>query len=172
MINYVHPDYPGLDCVYCGELAGTKDHLLPRNFTGESDRLRVPVVPSCQECNSILSESYMPDVLERREYVQNRLRIKYKKYLRVIQWGESDLAEFGDQLRSVILSQMEQHDRIVRRLAWPEKPTYDYDAWAGAWEEPLSVHDGDLKTLPRPLQGLFGVLQGYDQDMEKDPPIH
>lgn len=96
----------------------------------------------------------MPDVIERREYVQNKLKNRYKKYLRVIQWGATDLEEFGDQLRTVLIDQMNQHERLVRRLDWPESPTYDSDAWRAAWEEPNSVHEDDLKTRLRSLQGF------------------
>ena len=151
LINYIHPDYPSDDCVYCGELASTRDHLLPRNFTGNADRLRVPVVPACNECNSTLNQVHIPDVMERREYLQNKYRTKYKSFLKVIWYGEVDLLEFGPQLRYMILKRMSQHITVMARLSWPRNPTYDADAWAGAWEEEQSLDPDDL---PSPLRGL------------------
>lgn len=168
-VGYIHPDYPGTDCVYCGELADTKDHLLPRNYTGDAERIRVPVVPSCRECNSTLNDIYMPDVIERREYVQSKYKIKYKSLLKVIWYSDSDLLEFGPQLRSVIMQLMEQHITLMSRLSWPKNPTYDADAWGGAWEETLSVDENDL---PSPLRCLKSNSRGITeptQETEKDP---
>lgn len=169
LVNYVHPDYPAGVCVYCGETGNTVDHLLPRGFTGEADRLRVPVVPACGECNSTLGDVYMPDVMERREYVQDKYRVKYKKYKKVVYWGESDLKEFGPQLRTVLRKQMAEHTRLISRLSWPKNPTYDADAWGGAWEELISVDENDL---PSPLRCLKSNPRGTTeptQETEKDP---
>jgi hypothetical protein len=169
-INYVHPDYPGSECVYCGETATSVDHLLPRGFTGEADRLRVPVVPACQECNSTLGAVFMPDIFDRREYVHHKMKIRYKKYMNIIQWGEYDLEQFGRQLRTMLLKQMAEADRLRARLSWPHKATYDSDAWGGAWEEVVCVDENDL---PSPLRGLKSPGNGTPEgvsDMQKRPP--
>ena len=142
--SYVHPDYPATDCVYCGELATTKDHLLPRSYTGEAERLLIPTVPACIECNSTLNDIFMPDVIERREYLKNKYRKKYKNLLKIIWYSDEDLMEFGPQLRTVLMDLMQGHITLMGRLSWPRNPTYDADAWAGAWEEPLSVDPEDL----------------------------
>lgn len=134
--TYVYPDYPSGICVYCGELADTVDHLLPKGFTGEADRKRVPVVPSCRECNSTLNDKYIPDVVDRREYVHSKYRTKYRRDLRAVQWGESDMAEFGPGIRLAIVRSQDAHSRAMQRLSWPHRPDYDYDAWRHAWESP------------------------------------
>jgi hypothetical protein len=132
--RYVHPDYPALDCVYCGETAEDKDHLLPRSWTGDAGRKLVPVVPSCHECNATLGDRHMPDVMDRRNYVQERYRVKYSKALKAVLYGPTDLEEFGPSLRNAIIELMDEHHRIVRRLAWPMDPEYDHQAWKHAWE--------------------------------------
>lgn len=134
-ITYRHPDYPAGDCVYCGETATTRDHLIPRNFSGESERAIVPVVPACVECNSTLGARYMPDVQERRDWLHARYKAKYRRHMRKVMWGPSDMKQFGPQVRTVIARGMAEHERIVRRLAWPTSPTYDYDAWGAYWDE-------------------------------------
>lgn len=170
LVNYVHPDYPAGICVYCGETGNTVDHLLPRGFTGEADRLRVPVVPACNECNSTLCDIYMPDVMERREYVQDKYNIKYRKYKKVIHWGESDLKQFGPQLRTVLRKQMKESQRLIDRLSWPKNPTYDADAWGGAWEESVYVDEKDMKTAVWCLKSdSRGTLEPL-QEAEKNPP--
>jgi|LakMenE18May11ns_1017448.scaffolds.fasta_scaffold9922471_1 hypothetical protein len=137
-VAYRHPDYPADDCVYCGETADTQDHLLPRGYTGEAERKIVPVVPACRECNSTLNDIYMPDVIERRNYLHNKYRSKYRKFLTKVIWGPSDLEQFGPQIRTAIDRGMNQHYRILSRLAWPEDPTYDYKAWSACWDEEIS----------------------------------
>lgn len=99
----------------------------------------------------------MPDVIERRQYIQEKYRIKYKFLLKIVWYGESDLLEFGPQLRYVVMNQMQQHITLMSRLSWPRNPTYDADAWAHAWEEPSSV---DPDNLPGPLRGLKSPPRG------------
>ena len=132
--RYVHPDYPVLDCVYCGESATTKDHLLPRSWSGDAGRRLVPVVPSCQECNSTLGDRFLPDVMDRRNYVHERYRVKYRKPLKAVLYGPTDLEQFGPGLRNGLIKLMDEHHRIIRRLAWPTDPEYDHQAWKHAWE--------------------------------------
>tara|TARA_R110000822_G_scaffold23288_4_gene72217 strand:- start:8029 stop:8526 length:498 start_codon:yes stop_codon:yes gene_type:complete len=148
-IKYIYPDYPDGYCVYCGEIADTKDHLLPRGFTGEADRLRVPTVPACVECNSTLNAIHMPDVMDRREFLHKKYRTKYKSLLKVVWHGEEDLLDFGPYLRAAIMQRMEDHVILMRRLSWPSSPIYDADAWAGAWEQDVLVEE-----IPFALQGI------------------
>lgn len=49
----VHLRYPQGICIYCGRLADTVDHLLPRGFTGEANRRFTAIVPACRWCNKI-----------------------------------------------------------------------------------------------------------------------
>lgn len=142
--SYLYPDYPSGICVYCGELADTVDHLLPRQWSGDADRKRVPVVPACQECNSTLGAVFLPDVQDRRALVHAKYRQKYKKALTMLYRTEEGLDEFGPSLRHLIERMQAQHDAVMRRLAWPTDPTYDADAWAYAWtaEEPPAEAGG------------------------------
>jgi hypothetical protein len=145
--KYVYPDYPSGVCVYCGESADTMDHLLPVAWTGEADRKRVPTVPSCRECNSTLNDHYIPDVPERRQYLHRLYRIKYKKALGAIMWGESDLEAMGASLRYAVQKLMDEHDRTRARLAWPTNPTYDADAWAHAWTKDGDPFAGSMQHI-------------------------
>lgn len=131
--TYVYPDYAAGVCVYCGETADTIDHLLPRNWTGESHRKCVPVVPACRECNSTLSDVFLPDVEERRDLVHSRYRKRYRRELLMVARTEEGLAEFGASLRLVIERMQDLHYWVQRRLSWPVKPNYDAEAWAAAW---------------------------------------
>ena len=154
-VAYVYPDYPTEDCVYCGEPATDKDHLLPRNWSGDSDRARVPIVPSCAECNRIfLNDTYEPDVIARRKICQEKIKVKYKASLKKILYVEEDLKQFGPQLRASIRQQIARGEQTRRRLAWPESFDYDHKAWKHAWEE-----KGELSYMKAPpaLLQLFRV---------------
>ena len=137
VITLLHADYRSGECVYCGETADTMDHLLPRGWTGDALRKRVPVVPACRECNSTLGDRLIPEVQERRHYVHNRYRSKYRNRLRTVVLGSDDLAELGDGLRGAVIRQIAEHDRLMDRLSWPKSPTYDADALSGSWEEQI-----------------------------------
>ena len=137
-LTLLHPDYDATECVYCGETATEADHLLPKPYTGEALRSVVPTVPSCRECNCTLGDRFLPDVADRREWLHKRYRTKYKKRLKTVMLGELDLAELGPQLRAALVAQMDEHERLMRRLAWPPTSDYDDQAWRYAWEQPIS----------------------------------
>lgn len=139
VVPFLYPDYPSGVCVYCGAIGDQMDHLLPRSLTGDTLRRLVPVVPSCQECNVTLSDAYIPDVADRRDYVHRRYRIKYRRRLRMLVRTEEGLSEMGPTLRSHVSRMQQEHEAIQRRLAWPYDPNYDANAWAAAWE---GAHSG------------------------------
>ena len=120
--------YPPGVCVYCGMSANTKDHLLPRTWTGESVRRHVLTVPACYECNSAINDRYIPAINDRRKQAQLYIARKNKKLLRMPDWTQEAINELGPTLRSAI--ERGVHDlKIIRaRLGWPEEPDYDLRA--------------------------------------------
>lgn len=121
-------NYPPGVCVYCGMLANTRDHLLPRTWTGNAQRSNVLVVPACRECNSAISDQFAPSITGRRETAHAHIRRKHKKLLASERWTKRELRELGTSLRTYI--QRSEHDRLVQeaRLAWPEDHDYDLRA--------------------------------------------
>jgi hypothetical protein len=83
--------YKTTTCVYCGQTATTKDHLIPRLYTsvkmrkkGSSDRGVGKTVDSCGECNLFLGSKLVVTVVDRaynlwcnpkvqKRYAQERL---------------------------------------------------------------------------------------------------
>lgn len=121
--------YPPGVCVYCGDPAGTMDHLLPRTWTSTSARRSVAVVPACAQCNSTLSDIFEPSVYKRREYVQARYAKRWAKRLAVADPTKEDLARMGYVLRDAAIRGIAQRERLRLRLAWPEDPFYDKRAF-------------------------------------------
>lgn len=121
-------NYPAGVCVYCGLSADTKDHLLPRTWTGDAARKNVIVVPSCRQCNAAISDRYVMAVNERRKIAHNHIRKRASRLLKMPKWTPDEIAELGPTLRSSV--ERGVHDRRVAeaRLAWPEDSTYDMRA--------------------------------------------
>ena len=121
----------GLLCVYCGTHSEQRDHLLPRNWTGDAVRPLVPTVPSCRFCNASISDFNEPIIAARAKVVALRIRDKFKRQLDFPMRSERELAEFGRSLRLNL--EARQHERIelhakLRVLDFggvPELP----DAW-------------------------------------------
>lgn len=105
-------------CVYCGENAESLDHIIPQNYKGYYNRSynQKYVVPSCQECNSTLSDKFLHTISERTNYLWNKYNKKYKKHISWKKWEKEDLKELGYNLKSMIIEENNNHDEIIKRL--------------------------------------------------------
>ena len=120
--------YPRHVCVYCGLRAFTRDHLLPRGWTGDTVRNSVLTVPACGECNSLIGSVALYSITERREFAHTQLRRKHAKVLRRVEYSRDDLREFGPGLRPGIIDGLVEKHRLGRRLRWPIDAAYDLRA--------------------------------------------
>lgn len=121
--------YPAGVCVYCGDPAGTKDHLLPGSLTGPTLRRLVAVVPACADCNSRINDYPSPSVTERRHRAQASIRRKYAGLLTVPDKTPDDLKLLGPGLRSVAVKNNNLRRAVRLRLEWPDDPYYDLRAF-------------------------------------------
>lgn len=133
--------YPRRVCIYCGRSAGTVDHLLPRQWSGEAKRTYVATVPACGTCNNALNDTLTWSITERRMICHYRLRRKFRKALSVVEYGPSDVAKFEGALRKEVLDGMARKRIIDAMLAWPEHdPGYDLRACQKSGiEDPYAV---------------------------------
>lgn len=120
--------YPHSICIYCGRSGHTKDHLLPRAWSGDVRRKFVAVVPACGTCNTLLRDTLTWSITERRAICHNRLRKHYRKALRTIDHTPESLDQMGRVLRQHCEDAMARKAEVVRMLAWPEDPAYDQRA--------------------------------------------
>jgi hypothetical protein len=147
--------YPWGVCIYCGRRAATKDHLLPRHWSGETRRHWVAIVPACGTCNNVLSDTLTWSITERRLICHERLRKHYRKVLRTVDHQPEDLAEMGRMLRQHVEDAMARKAEVLRMLAWPEDPAYDERALAhsgieDAWVTGLLlIEDEELREHAR-----------------------
>lgn len=124
----VRVDYLPDVCVYCGFWAETKDHLVPRGWSGDVDRSWVFTVPACRECNLGIGSKWAPTITERRSVAHKFIRRKYRRHLAQDRFTQEDLDEMGRNLRSLIESGMQVGELTRKRLAWPPFEGYDIQA--------------------------------------------
>jgi Zn-finger protein len=101
-------------CYYCGQSADSVDHVIPQamlrqlaalsdvQITKEILRKRALKVWACRECNCLASDSIQDSLIERRQFVKEKLRKRYRKILELPKWEESELNELGYVLRQHI----------------------------------------------------------------------
>jgi len=141
--------YPDGVCCYCGSVAGTKDHLLPKPSTGLTLRVLVAVVPACGNCNSRIGDHPSPNVAERRRRAQLSLERSEKRLLTAAHKTPEMLAEMGPQLRSVAIKNNRKREVVKMRLSWPEDPFYDIRAFQlSGIDDPVALNLCDPLATP------------------------
>lgn len=120
--------YPHSLCIYCGRPGFTKDHILPRNWTGESVRSFTAVVPACGVCNGAISDTLAPSINMRRSICHTRLRRRFSRLLRMPKWSDAQLHGLEGSLREYILKEVGRREEVKRMLEWPDDPTFDMRA--------------------------------------------
>jgi len=124
-------DYDVARCYYCGEPAGSVDHVVPQSML---ETLRVMgddavsailarhgrrmTVPCCQECNSVLSNKYFDTLEKRKRHLKMRMRQRYKSILRTPDWTDRELSQLGERLQQAVIGAIVKRDIILRRLRY------------------------------------------------------
>ena len=117
-------------CYYCGLPADSTDHVIPRavieqiETLGDPDvlaemytRHRVRTVDACRECNSMLQSRYFSTLAERKAWMKDRLRTRYRRYLELPEWADTELMELSERLQMRVIASLEIKRIIQRRLA-------------------------------------------------------
>ena len=117
-------------CVYCGENAEQLDHVFPvsvastinLNFVSARKELKqgLNLVPSCEDCNRIATNKIFVSILEKRKYIQKKIREKNKNILKKVVWDEEDLEDVGYNILSTILEGQRKKEKIEFRITWPD----------------------------------------------------
>ena len=117
-------------CYYCGQRANSIDHVIPQSLirmlvalddkeiTKEILRKRALKVWTCRECNSLASCSIQDSLRERREFVKDKLRKRYKKILDLPKWEENEIEELGYNLQVYVRSSAKWKEFIKQRIAY------------------------------------------------------
>jgi hypothetical protein len=115
-------------CVYCGDDADTKDHIVPvsyyydgirsgRHLTNEYGKENL--VDACKECNSIAGNKVFPNINDKKDYIQERIKMKYKKVINSVYWSDEEISEMGINLQKEIRIQQLARKWILNRINYP-----------------------------------------------------
>lgn len=91
-------------CWYCGEVATSRDHVIPHSTTGRNKRRYegVELIECCASCNSILGANLFDTLAERVAFLARRFRDKHKLNKPHVEWSEEDVAELQGNLRQYV----------------------------------------------------------------------
>ncbi len=111
-------------CVYCGEPANSRDHFIPRAFKKRIEDLGWAkkgnvIVPACIECNSTAGANVFRTLTEKRRFIHDQYRTKYRKLLEAPWWTVDEISELGTSLRSHVQRSQYAKDLMRDRLRWP-----------------------------------------------------
>ena len=100
-------------CIYCNnDFATDLDHTISHSFYSlkckgsrkkASHNDPVPMVDSCLECNIMLSNKLIPDINDRKKYLLDKYKKRYKKLLSTPDWNKKELKELDSNLRNKII---------------------------------------------------------------------
>lgn len=118
--RYEKQGHIGAPCTYCGLESSEWDHVPPLHYVSriadhDIDNLDEVLrkLPSCRECNSILGGTLLTTIPERRGYLKEKLRRKYRSHAAMPEWSEEELEELStDDARRY----MRQHDQFAHVL--------------------------------------------------------
>jgi hypothetical protein len=117
--------YTGVPCFYCGAHATTRDHAFPLILLKELldaeevvHQERLVIVPACAECNGLLHSKVFPALTERKQYLKEALRKRYRKCLAMPPWLPEEIEALGTTLRSSVVQNLALQRLIQERLAW------------------------------------------------------
>ncbi len=116
--NYINSTH----CFYCGESAGSRDHIHPiaarghliRKFDGHE------TVRACGQCNSILGANVFTAIEFRLRWLLDQYIKKYKLNKGAVEWEEFEVSELGPTLRSHIRKALADRHKAERRVSYGE----------------------------------------------------
>lgn len=103
-------------CVYCGDIATHRDHLVPRPWTGPGARRFVPTVPACSDCNVRINDAAVFTIAGRADIVAASLRRKWKRELTIADRDDSEFNEYSGMMRVGLMSAQHRRQHLRRRL--------------------------------------------------------
>ena len=71
-------------CGYCGEMATSLDHIIPRFRSGSSNRNNL--VPACRSCNANKGSQDMEHWYKQQDFFDDL------KFVKLIEWSQQDLS--------------------------------------------------------------------------------
>lgn len=102
-----------MQCVYCGEVADSREHSPSKVFLKKPFPADLPVVPACKKCNN----SFAQDELYTKAFLQFFEEYMYDNISVTVDLSRKEVRDAKDHMMSIIeLKQIEIDPRITRIL--------------------------------------------------------
>lgn len=112
-------------CYYCGCLGDSHDHVPPISLAPEDpdfcEDLAFWLIPACRECNIALGVLPVLLIGARKAHLLRYYRSKYRKELRMPDWGKDEVEALGHNLRSKVLTGMAIKAAVIARMGVLER---------------------------------------------------
>lgn len=109
-------------CEYCGLVSDSIDHVPPRSVRstlidlGLASKYPFVEVRACRECNSLLGSRPLWTIFLRRKFIFETLKKRYKIYLEMPDWSDSELEALGYTLKESVLNGLAVRELTKKRL--------------------------------------------------------
>jgi hypothetical protein len=113
-------------CVYCGVAANSIDHVPPQSARprllelGLERKYPFFEVEACRECNSALGARGLWTLVARRDYIKKFLRRRYRGFLNIPDWTDTELAQLSPMMLEYTLNGIAIRDFTRDRISYAE----------------------------------------------------
>ena len=110
-------------CLYCGEPADQIEHYPPISRIDDYRALGLKhemfvKFPCCADCNRKAGSTLQESVLERFEFVKDKIARQGSRYIAKVDWDDEELEEFGPNLFSKIRENSKKGEVFRRRIEY------------------------------------------------------
>lgn len=123
-------------CVYCGAKSTCIDHVVPLSvysalqdltrvrgngivgFLNDAEKIKVEC---CHECNGLAGKEVFKTLADKRKFIHEKLKEKYKNLLDMPVWTHGELEKLGPWLRSYVEGGSKKKKVVKNRVVHREK---------------------------------------------------
>lgn len=150
-------------CIYCGDTTSlTRDHVVAVSWSGYKRSYRKgDTVPSCKECNQILSNKPLFSISSRANYLANKLTRKYQSILNHPHWDDEELKEMSCEFQKTLKNRGNAKSFISARIRHASLTALDENTLKSIKQ---NTHDDNTKY--RILDFLYSGNNYQDASMK------
>lgn len=111
------------NCIYCGELGSTVDHIPALDWVSclgseyfTKRKIEFLLASCCWECNDTLSDKDFFTVNDRKDYLLRTYMYKYEGLLNSPDWDEEDINELSPNLQLITRNKISLKRIVNERL--------------------------------------------------------
>jgi hypothetical protein len=144
------------------------DHMVPLSFYKaamdcvEMEHWRFFLVPSCQECNNMAGDHVFKTVSQKRRYIQERLKCRYKKIIAIPFWDEEEIQSLSEDFARYVRHGLKLKTIIWQRITYRGRPAPNAERrfLPNARGNGTVLSNADPRTTPRGYLKVSGYCEG------------